>query len=173
NNYTLIGLDVSTTGDTNPSHYMPDLIDIGDSQATLSQLVATSDIVFDRMFVHPAEISSTSLVNNSALYRTSGRGFGVSGARITIKNSYIAGFTGYFPSSGSKIDSYGIYCVAGPGPLTITNNYVEAGFNNIFTGGGDTPSANIATLSAGATMTAATFANVSNLRPGDYVALQL
>jgi len=173
NHYTLIGLDISTTGDTTPANYMPDLIDIGDGQATMSQLLVTSDLVFDRLFVHPAEISSTNLVNNTAPYRTSGRGFGVSGVRITIKNSYIGGFTGYFPGSGSKIDSYGIYCVGGPGPLTITNNYIEAGFNNIFTGGGDTPSLNTATLSAGATMTQATFSNVSNLGVGDYVAFKL
>jgi hypothetical protein len=169
--YTLIGLDISTTGDTTPANYMPDLIGVGNNYPTIAQLLATTDVVFDRVFVHPAEITSTNLVNNSILHRTSGRGFGINGIRITIKNSYIAGFTGYFPGSTTKIDSYGIYCTVGPGPLTITNNYIEAGFNNIFLGGSDTGSLNTATLAAGATTTQAVFSSVSNLNIGDYIAL--
>jgi hypothetical protein len=136
--YRLIGLDISTTGVT--SNYVPDLVHWGNEGSapggypTMAEILAAKNFEMDRCFVHSAELSSSQLVNNAVLYRTSGRGIAINGVNITIKNSYIAGFTGYYPSTTTKIDSYGIYMTIGPGPLTITNNYIEAGFNNIFTG---------------------------------------
>src|SRR5262249_49565190 len=104
---------------------------------------------------------------------TSGRGIAASVADVWIINSYIAGFAGKYPSAtsnaGQNIDSYGVYSDAGPGPLRINNNYIEAQFNNVFIGGAGMTTTNTATVT-NPTLTSATLSNVNNLAVGELVA---
>jgi hypothetical protein len=55
--------------------------------------------------------------------------------------------------------------------LHILNNYIEAQFNNVFTGGGGQTTTNTAMMSS-MTTSSGTFSNVTNLAVGDYVAMQ-
>ncbi|HKY21186.1 MAG TPA: right-handed parallel beta-helix repeat-containing protein [Vicinamibacterales bacterium] len=170
--YKLVGLEITSSGST----YTPDLVQIGGTgsgpggYATRSEMLELTKITIDRCFIHPAEISAANLATSS-LHRSSGRGVHFTGTHLTLSNSWIGGFTGYYPGTMTSIDSYGVYMDSGLGPLTIHNNYIEANFNNIFIGGSDPPTPNTATL-AGATPTQATFSNVSNLAVNDLVSVK-
>jgi hypothetical protein len=167
--YKFIGIEVTTNG--NPAKYTPDLINFG-AYFTREQRLGTGHFVLDRVFVHPAEISATNLFP-ATVERTSGRGIAVGASEISVINSYIAGFAGKYPTghsaAGQNIDSYGIYTDAGPGPLHIINNYIEAQFNNVFIGGAGLSTTNTGIVT-NATLSSATLSNVNNLSVGDLVA---
>ena len=166
--YKLIGLEMTTNG----SAYTTDLVDLG-ADTNRIQRLTMKGFVIDRCFIHPAEISAGNLFP-STLSRTAGRGIGASVTDLWVLNSYIAGFAGRFPpgssEAGAMIDSYGVYSPVGPGPMHITNNYIEAQFNNVFTGGADPDTPNTATVS-NPTTTSATLSNVNNLSVGNLIAL--
>ncbi|HEY0725116.1 MAG TPA: Ig-like domain-containing protein, partial [Pyrinomonadaceae bacterium] len=167
--YKFIGIEITTTG--NPAIYTPDLVNFG-SYFSRQERISTHHFVFDRTFIHTAEISGSNLFP-STLERTSGRGIAAGVTEMWIINSYIAGFAGKYPSAtpnaGQNIDSYGVYADAGPGPLHINNNYIEAQFNNVFIGGAGMTTTNVATVT-NPTLTSATLSNVNNLAVGDLVA---
>jgi len=169
--YKLIGLEITNNG----VKYAPGLVNINPGTGSgpggypsYEEIIQTHDFVIDRCFIHAAEINANNLFP-STLNRTAGRGINAEGVNISILNSYIAGFAGRYADSGYNIDSMGIFTVAGPGPIHIVNNYIEAQFNNIFLGGGDNYTLNTATVT-NPTMTSATLSNVNNLRVGDLVA---
>jgi uncharacterized protein (TIGR03437 family) len=164
--YKLIGLEITTNGAT----YTADLVGLG-GDATRAQRLGMKGFVVDRCFVHPAEISASNLFSGTVL-RSSGRGISLQVVDGWVINSYIAGFAGKFLNDpGHGIDSYGIYSVVGPGPLHIINNYIEAQFNNVFTGGGSQDTVNTATMS-NMSQSLGTFSTVANLNVGDYVAME-
>lgn len=168
--YRLVGIEVTTSG--KPRTYTPDLISLG-SYFDRQQRIDTQGFRFDRMFIHPAEISPANLFP-SVVERTAGRGIAAGVADVRVTNSYIAGFAGKYPagtaSAGQRIDSYGVYCESGVGPIHVINNYIEAEFNNVFTGGTGQGTPNTATIS-NVTSNSATFSNVTSLQVGDLVAL--
>lgn len=154
---SVIGLDVTIDSTT----YTPDIVDFQSG---------ISNVTMDRCFVHPKEITAANL-STSLNYRTSGRGVHANGINITVKNSYIAGFAGYELNHGTTaIDSEGVYSDVGPGPIYITNNYLEANFNCFLIGGSNMLTNNTATLT-GATTTSATFSTVAGLSIGMLVAV--
>lgn len=167
--YRFIGIEITTAG----TIYTPDLVNLG-AYFTREQRLDTGHFVFDRVFIHPAELSATNLFP-SVVERSAGRGMALGVTDVQVTNSYIAGFAGRYPATnsnaGQNIDSYGIYSDAGPGPIRLINNYIEAQFNNVFIGGAGMTTTNNATLS-NATLTSATFSQVANLAVGDLVALQ-
>ena len=167
--YKFIGIEITTSG--NPNVYTPDLVNFG-SYFTPQQRLDTNHIVLDRTFIHAAEISATNLFP-STVERTSGRGIAVGVADVWVINSYIAGFCGRYPSAtpnaGQNIDSYGVYSDAGPGPMHIVNNYIEAQFNNVFIGGAGMSTPNTGTVT-NATVSSVTLSNVNNLAVGDLIA---
>ncbi len=79
---------------------------------------------------------------------------------------------GYAGTSQTVDNQYAFLSTAGPGPLTIDNCFLSAWYNILFTGGASLPTANTATVSAGATLSQATLSNVNNLQVGDLVGLQ-
>jgi hypothetical protein len=169
--YKLIGLEITNTG----VKYAPNLVNINPGKGSgtggypsYDEIIRTHDFVIDRCFIHAAEINAGNLFPTT-LARTSGRGVNAEGVNISIINSYIGGLAGRYASTNENIDSMGIFTVAGPGPILIENNYIEAQFNNIFLGGGDNYTHNTATVTD-PTMTSATLSNVNNLRVGDLVA---
>jgi hypothetical protein len=173
--YKLVGLEITNNG----ANSAPDLVSIYPNRgsgpggyATYEEVISIHDIIIDRCFIHPAEISATNLFA-STRERTSARGVHVEGLDISIVNSYIAGFAGVYPSfspiAGQTLDSMGIYSVAGPGPIHIVNNYIEAQYSNIFLGGGDNFTRNTAIVT-NPTLTSATLSHVNNLSVGDLVA---
>jgi hypothetical protein len=97
-----------------------DLVDLGDgsaAQKTLSQV--PHDLVIDRSYVH----------GDPATGR--GRCIALNSASTTITGSYIS------DCKAVGVEAQAIAGWNGPGPFTITNNYVEGSTENILFGGAD------------------------------------
>jgi Right handed beta helix region len=97
-----------------------DLISLGDGSATQTTLATVAhDLIVDRLYIHgDAE-------------RGQKRGIALNSASTTITGSYI---------SDIKLvgqDSQAICGWNGPGPYSITNNYLEAAGENLMFGGSD------------------------------------
>jgi hypothetical protein len=125
-------------------------------------------ISIERSLIHPIEEET----NPTSNYRSATRGVNIEGAEITLKDSHVYGFTGWYAGTNMMIDSEAILVVAGPGPYHIVNNFLEAWFNNIFTGGGGAPTENTAMVTA-SDLTHATLSHTNNLTIGDYVAFEV
>jgi hypothetical protein len=98
-----------------------DLITLGDgsrAQSTESQI--PHDLVLDRVYVH-----------NTDPMQNLRRAIALNSASTVITGSYIV------DARDAGADSQGICGWNGPGPFTITNNYVEAAAENILFGGAD------------------------------------
>jgi hypothetical protein len=114
NHYRFIGIEISPTEGT----YLLQLVRLGEgSETSLSDL--PSDFVFDRCYLHGDPAAGTR------------RGVAMNAPNITIMNSYLSDFKAVGP------DSQALASWNGPGPLTITNNYLEGSGENILIGGQD------------------------------------
>jgi hypothetical protein len=166
--FKLIGFVFTSDG----SKFIHSLINLG-AETTYDQREQTSNFIFDRCFVHPPEISASSLANPSK-YRQVERGIQANVKEFWLINSYVAGFTGY-DAQNSILASMGVFMDVGPGPFHVVNNYIEAWYSNIFLGGSDAPATpdHTATVEPGATIGKATLSNVAGLNVGDYIAFQL
>jgi len=124
------------------------------------------DIFYDRVVIRPYEESLNPVPNT---VRSSAIGIRLDGANMTLQNSYVSGFCCKQSNDGvTNIQSEAVVIVNGPGPYTLTNNFLEAYGWNILTGGGGGMAWNTATV-ASATMTSATLSNVTNLHVGDAI----
>lgn len=97
-----------------------DVVALGDggwAQSNLSQV--PHDIVIDRVYIHGDVVFGQK------------RAIGLNSANTWIVNSYIA----EIKAPGQ--DSQGIGGWNGPGPFTISNNYIEAAGENVMFGGSD------------------------------------
>jgi hypothetical protein len=97
-----------------------DIIRLGDvtaAQSTLSQV--PHDLVFDRVYIHGDPV------------RGQKRGISLNSASTRIVNSYVS----EIKAIGQ--DSQAIAGVNGPGPYTISNNYLEGAAENVMFGGTD------------------------------------
>jgi hypothetical protein len=111
--YRFIGLEVAPA----PGVFVYHVIDLGTDGSDPAAI--PHDFDFQRMYVHgdPAKGSR--------------RGFALNSASTTIVDSYISDFK----EVGQ--DSQAICGWNGPGPFTITNNYLEGAGENLMFGGGD------------------------------------
>jgi len=166
--WRFIGLDFSSDG----SNFIPILINIG-AYMTLAQRQSMAGFVFDRVFIHPPEISATNLSSNSVT-RLVERGIALNVKDGWVQNSYIAGFTGNYPNGGIEA-SEDVLMDAGPGPLHVVNNYLEAWYSSVFIGGSDASPLpeHTATVSGAGTIGTATLSTVRDLAVGDMVAFKL
>lgn len=166
--YKFSGIEFTSDG----SKFIHSLINLG-AETTYDQREQTSHFVFDRCFVHPPEISASSLANPSK-YRLVERGIQANVKEFWLINSYVAGFTGY-DAQNSILASMGVFMDVGPGPFHVVNNYIEAWYSNVFLGGSDAPALpeHTATVEPGATIGQATLSNVEGLGAGDLIAFQL
>lgn len=156
--WKLIGLEVTTT--TNPE-YASFLVFVG-TDLEFGELPA--DIQFDRCYIHSQEDGT----NNP--HASSRGGFDVEAARVTFTGCRIAFPGGYAGSSKSTDATYAILTVAGPGPITIENCFLNSWFASLFMGGGGLHTHNSANVARGATMSQATLTNTTNLNVGDLIA---
>jgi hypothetical protein len=128
-------------------------------------------MTLDRCIVWPYEEWG----NPTSNLRSAAVGVRADGAKQTVINSYIAGFMGFESNSPTTpAQSIGVESVAGPGPLLIQNNLIEAWYSNIFTGGGGgyVDPSHTATLSS-STSTTATLKKLSGLAVGDAIAFRV
>jgi hypothetical protein len=168
--YRVIGLEI--TNDSGGGTQLNNgLVYVGENSGNQLQITLANvphDIEFDRCYVHAEATDGT-----TSEYSTAIRGFSVSAKNLTIKNSRIAGFRIFWkPGFTNPLSSNAVLINKGPGPYTITGNYMEAWFGTIFTGGGPQWVTNSASVAAGATLNQATLTNVVGTMPavGDYVA---
>ncbi|HUR32635.1 MAG TPA: carbohydrate-binding protein [Vicinamibacterales bacterium] len=97
-----------------------DILALGDGSAAQNSLsVVAHDLIVDRVYIHGVPGQQQK------------RGIALNSASTTIRNSYIADIR---LANG---DSQAIAGWNGPGPFTITNNYLEATGENFLLGGSD------------------------------------
>jgi hypothetical protein len=113
--FAFIGIEFSPS----PGQQIWDEIVLGANETSADDL--PHDFIFDRCYIHgdPAQDAKTGLVFN--------------GVNMTAENNYISAF------KSTVWDTAAIGGWNGPGPFTITNNYLEASGENLFWGGA-TPS---------------------------------
>jgi hypothetical protein len=127
-------------------------------------------LVFDRCHFYPVE----EVTNPTANFRSVAMALRMDGHDITLQYSDVRGFGG-FQSNALTVpaQSTGVGIVAGPGPVKIHDNFIEAWYANIFTGGGGGMTANKHTVTA-ATMTSVTVGSTpKNLTVGDLIAFRV
>ena len=140
------------------------------SQPGISIQNVPTNITFDHCWVHSEGADTT-----TSPYSTSIRGFSVSARNLTIKQSRITGFRAFWKEGQTNpLSSNAVLINRGPGPYTITDNYLEAWFGTVFTGGGPQWVINQATVTPGATTTQATLTNITGRMPnvGELIAFQ-
>jgi uncharacterized protein (TIGR03437 family) len=118
--YRFIGVEISPTDGT----YLLQLVQLGDGSET-SLAALPGDFIFDRCYLHGDPVVGTR------------RGIAMNAPNITVVNSYLKDFKVVGP------DSQALASWNGPGPLTITNNYLEGSGENILIGGQDPTIANL------------------------------
>jgi hypothetical protein len=97
-----------------------DIVVLGDGSSAQNVLsMVPHDLVVDRVYIHGDVILGQK------------RGIALNSASTTIQNSYISEI------KSSSQDSQAICGWNGPGPYTITNNYLEAAGENVLFGGSD------------------------------------
>jgi len=111
--WTLMLLEIAGTGGN-------DVMTLGDGNQTQLSQVA-HDLVVDRVYLHGNGVDGQK------------RGIALNSSATTITGSYIS----EIKQIGQDSQAVGGY--NGPGPFTITNNYLEAGAENIMFGGADPP----------------------------------
>jgi hypothetical protein len=99
---------------------MGDIIALGDGSSAQNTLDAVPhDLVLDRVYIHGDANAGQK------------RGIGLNSASTSVLNSYISDI------KAVGQDSQAIGGWNGPGPFTITNNYLEAAGENVMFGGAD------------------------------------
>jgi hypothetical protein len=97
-----------------------DIVTLGSGSSDQNTLsVVPHDLILDRVYIHGGVSAGQK------------RGIALNSAATTIQNSYISEI------KSSTQDSQAICGWNGPGPYTITNNYLEASGENIMFGGAD------------------------------------
>ncbi len=168
--YRFVGIEI-TNDSQNQTQLNNGLIFVGENSGSQLQITLANvphDIEFDRCYVHAEGTDGT-----TSEYSTAIRGFLVSAKALTIKDCRIAGFRTFWkPGQTNPLSSNAVLITKGPGPYNIVNNYMEAWFGTIFTGGGPQWVTNSANIAPGATTTQATLTNVVGNLPavGDYIA---
>lgn len=120
--YKFIGIELTTPSE---GASVTNLVELGSSTQT-TLLSVPNNLTFDRCYFHSFSATSTSR-----------RGIALNSASTTISNSYFSGF------KEVGADSQAIAGWNGPGPFTITNNYLEAAGENLIFGGADTTITNL------------------------------
>jgi hypothetical protein len=112
--YRLLFLEIVNTYANN------DIIQLGDGSSAQTTLgMVAHDLIIDRCYIHGSATNGQK------------RGIALNSASTSIVNSYISDIK----SAESEAQAIGGW--NGPGPFTITNNYIEASGENIMFGGAD------------------------------------
>lgn len=123
-----------------------------------------NNITILRSYIHPKEIGTTDYTRNTV------RAIGFEGSGLLFKWNYAAGFLGRQPDNQLPTTQV-ILCVA-CNNVTLTENFMQAWYATIFTGGGGSNPQHTATISNPST-TSATFSSVAGLSPGILLRLNL
>jgi len=147
-----------------PVSFVGTLVSFNDDQSGTAH-----DIVYDRVIIRPYE-EERGTPPSATGQMSVGFGLRLDGANMSLINSTVDGFCCYETRVNDQgghdvAQSTAIAIVGGPGPFTISNNYIGAWYANLFTGGGGSGPTNTATISR-VTNTSAVFSNVTGLQVG-------
>ena len=117
--YRFVGIEVTLVSGT----FTFNVITIGNSDISTNTL--PHDITFDRCYIHGDPTVG------------SRRGVAMNGVRVAVVDSYVSDFK----QQGS--DTQALWAYNTPGPLKITNNYLEAAGENVMFGGADSQITNL------------------------------
>src|SRR5215831_19226158 len=120
------------------------------------------DVTVTRCWLHQKE-------TGTSYNRTVQRGVWAEGTNISLTSSYVY-LIGYYYSavtgvSNYQMDTTSFISVGGPGPFSVSNNFISVWWNGMFLGGGDTAAQNVANVTSGTT-TSGVFSNVTGISPG-------
>ncbi len=111
--FRLVGLEIAPS----PGVYLTDVVELGLTATTLDSV--PHDFSFDRCYIHGDSAAGAR------------RGIALNSANTEVINSYLADF------KEVGFDSQALCGWNGPGPFTITNNYLEGAGENVMFGGAD------------------------------------
>jgi hypothetical protein len=142
NHYRFIGVEISPTAGT----ALLQLIQLADGDET-SLSALPNDFIIDRCYLHGDPTAGTR------------RGVAMNASNVTVMNSWLADFkiVGF--------DSQALASWNSPGPIIITNNYLEGAGENILIGGQDPTIANL--VPSGITIRQNHFSKPLSWRVGD------
>lgn len=153
--WRLEGLEITnSSGGTGPEHVV-DLVATSDSG--WSRTSKPTNFQIDRCFIHPQEEGlSTGDANYN--FRTASHGVTVNAANLSITRSRISGFFGAYAHDHNIVaDGQAVQYSTGPGPFLLDDNYLDAWFAGLLTGGADTDSDNFGTVAASPAPTTSVF----------------
>src|SRR5262249_61417542 len=118
-----------------PVSFVGTLVSFNDDQSGTAH-----DIVYDRVIIRPYE-EERGTPPSATGQMSVGFGLRLDGANMSLINSTVDGFCCYETRVNDQgghdvAQSTAIAIVGGPGPFTISNNYIGAWYANLFTGGG-------------------------------------
>lgn len=98
------------------------------------------------------------------------------GSNFTFERNYVHLIGWYYDATGNTpfypMDTTAFLTVAGPGPITIDDNYISVWWNGFFLGGADTAAQNTANVTSG-TNTSGTFSNTTGITAGLLLRLEM
>ena len=162
--WKLVGLEITNESSGAEAEHVQDLI--GSSDGGYGRNSKPAHFIIDRCYIHPQEDGlPTSDPNHN--FRTVSHAIALNVEDLTIKNSRLSGFFGAYRHNPSiAIDSECIAYSTGPGPLLVDNNYLDAWYAAILTGGADTDTDNYGTIVSAASNGVFTISVSGGTAPG-------
>jgi hypothetical protein len=158
--WTLDGLEITDNQTVGLSPYF---LDFGETGGTPNHMTV------QRCYIHPKEPTGA----GGTWFHYVKRAIQFEGSYLTFKWNYAAGFEGFDPGQPGVTDTWEVLLsVGGPGPILYYDNYSEAWYASIFTGGGGGRH-NHLTASSNATLSSATVASSASLAAGLNIAVRL
>jgi hypothetical protein len=154
--WRLQGLEITNSSSGTGAEHVVDLI--GSVDAAYSRTTKPAHFIVDRCYIHPQEDGLLPTDPNYN-FRTVSHGVTLNVADLTISNCRISGIFGVYRHDHTiKIDSEAVPYSSGPGAVLIDNNYLEAWYAPILTGGRDMDSDNFGVVASSPAPTTLSFA---------------
>jgi len=151
------GLEVTNTGTDTQNEIVNALFDAGDS--------GVSHITIARCYLHPKE---TGTDYTRSVYRA----IQFEGSYLTFKWNYASGFLGRSAADNQLMTSEIVLCIT-CNNLTVHDNFLQAWYAAIFTGGGGEDPQYTASLSNVVETSQADFSSTAGLSSGTYIRFEL
>lgn len=142
----LVGLEITNQSSGTAQEHVQDLL--GSVDGGYNRNSKPHHFIVDQCYIHPQE-DGLPVSDPNYNFRTVSHGVAWNVADLTVKNCRLSGFLGaYRHGQDINIDSEAIAYSSGPGPLVVHNNYIDAWYAGILTGGSDTDSDNFGTITS-------------------------
>jgi hypothetical protein len=156
--WILDGLEITNKGSDTAAEMVNNLVDASDPKV--------SHITIQRSFLHPKETGKdyTRSVLRAVMFN---------GSSLTFKWNFASGFYGRLAAGDTGVNTNEVVLCITCNNLTVHDNFLEAWYAAIFTGGGGEEPQYTATLSGTVNTSQADFSSTEGLSAGQYVRLEL